>query len=48
MNMDTGTYNDLNQHIELLTNKRLAIHPLDKANVVEAEVSIIYSIEIED
>lgn len=35
--MDTGTYNDLTQ-VEQLTKKRLAIHPLDKTNVVEAEV----------
>lgn len=36
MNVDTGSYNDLSQ---LLTKKRLAIHPLDKISVVEAEVN---------
>lgn len=39
MNMDTGSYNDLTKQMEQLTKKRLAIHPLDKANIVEAEVS---------
>lgn len=39
MNVDTGSYNDLTLHAEELTKKQLAMHPLDKKNVVEAEVS---------
>lgn len=40
MNVDTGSYNDLAKQMEQLTKKRLAIHPLDKANIVDAEVRL--------
>lgn len=37
-NVDTGSITNLLQIEEDLTKKRLALHPLDKSDVIEAEV----------